>query len=118
MGTGLEQFQAHHCGRCGCWHQGSLCADQMTPQQPTNVTIVNPSLTEADVRRIVGEEIARAPQTEPKWPEDSMLEAAWGLIANAFGGNWNDASPEWREAAERWRDAYHDALRRTDHGEG
>ena len=31
---------------------------------------------------------------------------AWGIIANAFGGNWNLASPEWREAAERWRDRW------------
>jgi hypothetical protein len=36
-----------------------------------------------------------------------MLEAAWGIIANAWFGNWAEASPEWREAAARWRDAYH-----------
>jgi hypothetical protein len=34
------------------------------------------------------------------------LELAWGLIANAYGGNWKLASPEWRGAAERWRDEH------------
>lgn len=34
------------------------------------------------------------------------IETAWGIIANAFGGNWDLASPEWRQAAERWRDLY------------
>lgn len=34
-------------------------------------------------------------------------ELAWGLIANAFGGDWSLASPAWLEAAQRWRDEYH-----------
>lgn len=39
------------------------------------------------------------------WTSDwDVIEAAWGLIANAYGGNWDEASPEWRKAAERWRD--------------
>jgi hypothetical protein len=42
------------------------------------------------------------------------LELAWGIIANAHGGDWSEASPEWREAAERWRDMHwHEALRRN-----
>ncbi len=36
--------------------------------------------------------------------------AAWGLIANAFGGDWRKAGEEWREAAYRWRDEYHKHL--------
>lgn len=47
---------------------------------------------------------------EPKhgwdFPAD-LPEAAWGIIANAWHGNWDDAPPEWRDAAIRWRDAYH-----------
>lgn len=40
------------------------------------------------------------------------LELAWGLIANAYGGDWELASPEWRRAAIRWRDeSYHPILR-------
>ena len=31
-------------------------------------------------------------------------ELAWGLIANAYGGNWDLAPGAWRAAAERWRD--------------
>lgn len=42
------------------------------------------------------------------------LEAAWGLIANAHGGDWSKATPEWRAAAERWRDqVWHRAIARS-----
>ena len=36
-------------------------------------------------------------------------ELAWGLIANAYGGNWDLASETsgWKDAAVRWRDNYH-----------
>ena len=39
-------------------------------------------------------------------------ELAWGLIANAYGGDWELASEAsgWKIAAERWRDAYHATL--------
>lgn len=37
-------------------------------------------------------------------------ELAWGLIANAYGGDWDSAPPEWKQAAERWRDAYYNRL--------
>lgn len=50
------------------------------------------------------------------WPSRDMLEAAWGIIANAGGGNWKLETPEWQEAASRWRDEYHrtlDAQRET-----
>lgn len=55
--------------------------------------------------------------TEPLRAENARLldgmETAWGVIANAHGGDWLLASPEWREAAERWRDHHwHAALRR------
>jgi len=52
---------------------------------------------------------------EPRWWKhpaetvDSMLnelEAAWGIIANAGGGDWNNESAEWRDAASKWRDKY------------
>lgn len=43
------------------------------------------------------------------FPKD-LPEAAWGIIANAGEGNWDNETPEWREAAERWRDAYHETL--------
>jgi S-adenosylmethionine/arginine decarboxylase-like enzyme len=36
-------------------------------------------------------------------------ELAWGLIANAYGGDWDLASEAsgWKAAAERWRDDYY-----------
>lgn len=40
-----------------------------------------------------------------------LLEVAWGIIANAGGGNWQATqTAEWIGAAETWRDAYHDEL--------
>lgn len=51
------------------------------------------------------------------WPhptETDLVEAAWGLIANAGGtqGNWETCEAEgWEEAASRWRDRYHEYLR-------
>lgn len=44
------------------------------------------------------------------FPRD-LVEAAWGLIANGWGGDWGAASPEWRAAAEEWREAYHGILK-------
>ena len=32
------------------------------------------------------------------------IETAWGIIANANGGDWEELGPEWKAAAERWRD--------------
>lgn len=40
-----------------------------------------------------------------------MLQTAWGIIANANGGNWTKAEPDWKEAAARWRDEYHAFLK-------
>lgn len=39
-----------------------------------------------------------------------LCELAWGLIANAYEGNWERAPREWRGAAERWRDRWHRLL--------
>jgi hypothetical protein len=32
------------------------------------------------------------------------IEAAWGIIANASRGNWENETPEWATAAAKWRD--------------
>jgi hypothetical protein len=40
-----------------------------------------------------------------------LLETAWGVIANAYGGNWDQADDVWRSAAERWRDRWHELLK-------
>lgn len=41
---------------------------------------------------------------------DLALETAWGIIANAYGGDWQLAGTDWHEAAIRWRDKYHNNL--------
>lgn len=38
------------------------------------------------------------------------LETAWGVIANANGGDWGALAQDWRKAAERWRDRWHEIL--------
>lgn len=38
---------------------------------------------------------------------NELLELAWGIIANANGGDWSRATHEWQGAAVRWRDRYH-----------
>jgi len=37
---------------------------------------------------------------------DDLLVTAWGVIANAGGGDWDTQTLEWKGAAERWRDRY------------
>lgn len=44
-------------------------------------------------------------------PLEDELEAAWGIIANAGGGDWRKESVDWREAAAKWRDRYHTLLK-------
>lgn len=40
----------------------------------------------------------------------TLLELAWGVIANAGGGNWELETTDWNEAAVRWREQYHQTL--------
>lgn len=42
--------------------------------------------------------------SDDAWPASEPVESAWGIIANAYGGNWDEAPEDWRKAAERWRD--------------
>ena len=44
------------------------------------------------------------------FPAD-LIECAWGIIANAWEGDWSQAPAHWQAAAEEWREAYHDLLR-------
>jgi len=44
-----------------------------------------------------------------------LLEDAWGIIANAGGGNWKLESDGWRKAAKKWRDRYHRRIKRGAH---
>ena len=40
-----------------------------------------------------------------------LLELAWGIIANAGGGDWDKESKKWQDAAIRWRDRYFNSLK-------
>ena len=33
---------------------------------------------------------------------EHKLDLAWGIIANAGGGNWKNETKEWQEAATKW----------------
>ena len=43
------------------------------------------------------------------WSENpdayELMEQAWGLIANAYGGDWSK-DPEWSRWAAHWRDRW------------
>ena len=40
----------------------------------------------------------------------NLIEAAWGIIANAQGEHPWDQDSEWRRAAIKWRERYHAML--------
>lgn len=61
-----------------------------------------------DAAKVLREEIAK--HDEPLRQAADLCELAWGVIANAYGGNWDNASEDWRGAAERWRDEWHRLL--------
>lgn len=42
--------------------------------------------------------------------DNDLLEMAWVLIANAYGGDWDKAHTCWRATAQKWRDEYHATL--------
>lgn len=43
----------------------------------------------------------------PATPDEAdLLETAWGIIANAGGGDWTTQTYEWASAAARWRSDY------------
>lgn len=44
------------------------------------------------------------------WPQDHMLEAAFGLICNVSEGDFTVQTGEWQAAARRWIDAYNAAV--------
>lgn len=67
---------------------------------------------QAEVERARAEAARRL--AEASGPPADLAEAAWGLIANAYDGNWDTAPPDWRQAAVRWRDAWHATLDTTD----
>ena len=53
------------------------------------------------------------PSEQPEYESiQDLLEMAWVIIANAYGGDWDLASEAsgWKRAAERWRDVYHKTL--------
>lgn len=50
------------------------------------------------------EKLPPSPLTQQEQQLFAGLELAWGVIANAYGGDWNSAPEVWRRAAIRWRD--------------
>lgn len=48
----------------------------------------------------------KAEEPAPTASACPSCDDAWGLIANAHGGDWSKASEKWRAAATRWRDAW------------
>jgi len=56
-------------------------------------------------------QILQAMADDSDMGNDDMLESAWGIIANAYGGDWDLAqNKDWKPAVIRWRDQYHSNL--------
>ncbi len=51
---------------------------------------------------------------KPLTPAGDLDMAAWAVIANVSGGNWQEQSDEWQEAARLWRERFHASLPRPD----
>lgn len=67
-------------------------------------------LTTSDRYRFEDDAKELADRLNAEQPLMDLLEIAWGVIANAGGGDWNKESKDWRDAAAKWRDEYHAAL--------
>lgn len=54
---------------------------------------------------VLGDAFARRLVKEMK-PMEDAIEMAWGIIANACGGDWDYTGnhKDWKGAAEKWRD--------------
>jgi hypothetical protein len=44
---------------------------------------------------------------------EDLIEFAWGIIANASGGNWSLETLAWQNAARAWRNQWHAHMRST-----
>ena len=42
-----------------------------------------------------------------------LLGSAWGLITNAYNGEWDMPSPDWVKAVYLWRDSYARVLKKA-----
>lgn len=62
----------------------------------------------------IGDDDPLPPLLDTTWPNDYMLEAAWGIMANVSDGDWTAQSKVWRLAAAHWRDAYYTGAVATD----
>lgn len=58
--------------------------------------------------------VREMPHEEREQADLSLIEAAWGIIANVSGSDWGAQNDMWRTAAERWRHRYHERLELTD----
>jgi hypothetical protein len=63
-------------------------------------------LTLAEVAELKAALVVRDVLAAENKRKDDLLEAAWGIIANASQGAWIRETEEWRQAAIRWRDTY------------
>ena len=67
--------------------------------EPTRRFSTNPRL-ERSLQESMARRMTRARRTYKTL--ENEIEAAWGIIANAFDGDWTKASQEWQDAAHCW----------------
>lgn len=110
--TAIDDAKVKLIAAMRCAHGGGLHADAIS-------ALIDAKIAAWEERKTSEKDSASPPTSAPPLPsrpaeapqEPGMLadgiEDAWGVIANAFGGDWSKADSVWRGAAERWRDTYY-----------
>ncbi len=89
-------------------------AAQQTAEREKDETTVVPVVDLVTARTADRLRKALAECQEKATATASLLERAWGIIANAGGGDWGVESRDWLSAASTWRDDYHAIKADTD----
>jgi hypothetical protein len=94
----------------GSWDPQDPKIRRYMARQKSTEDFVKKSMTDFESRVPGLAEKVCASEAKPavNSPEDllDVLETAWGILANASGGNWNEQNSGWRDAAYRFRDVY------------
>lgn len=98
-----------HCSECGEFWKGAI----EHPDTPEWVRRAVPNRGDITERLRGHRGTAHENETQAAAEIERLrgdMETAWVIIANAYGGDWDQASKAsgWKKAAERWRDeAWH-----------
>ena len=97
QGTEVDVPDGERIRRMAGWYEYEMAISRDDEKIPGFVPYP-PVPIPADLRRIA-DKVDQDPALR------DAIEMAWGIIANAGGGDWTRETAEWQEAAARWRDS-------------